>query len=113
MRAHYDFDNLQGRKNPYLRYMSLQHLPKRLPLDDAIRLELVEGVLIFRATSSLQERIQFLLDKQSESPLTEEEREELDAYEELDDYLSLVNRTVRNKWYAQQPQLSSAEQSTQ
>lgn len=49
MRAHYDFDNLQGRKNPYLRYMSLQHLPKQLPLDDAIRLELVEGVLIFRS----------------------------------------------------------------
>lgn len=106
MRSHYDFDNMEGRKNPYLSQMGLQHLPKRLPLDNAVRLELVEGVLIFRATSSLQERIQFLLDKQSEFPLTEDEHEELDAYEELDDYLSLVNRTVRNQWYAQQPQLS-------
>ncbi|MDJ0688579.1 MAG: hypothetical protein QNJ41_08710 [Xenococcaceae cyanobacterium MO_188.B32] len=36
------------------------------------------------------------MSKQKESTLNYEEEKELDNYEELDDYLSLVNRTVRN-----------------
>ncbi len=74
----------------------LSHLPDSLPLDGAVRIELMEGVPIFRASSLVQGRIEVLLTKQKESALTSEENKELDEYEELDDYLSLVNRTVRN-----------------
>ncbi len=76
--------------------MKLSHLPNSLPLDGAISIELVEGVPIFRASSLVQERIEALLTKQKEFALTSEEEKELDEYEELDDYLSLVNRTIRN-----------------
>ncbi|MBW4671399.1 MAG: hypothetical protein KME60_29255 [Cyanomargarita calcarea GSE-NOS-MK-12-04C] len=74
----------------------LEHLPNSLPLDGAIRIELVEGVPIFRASSIVIERIEILLIKQKQSSLTLEEENELDKYEELDDYLSLVNRMIRN-----------------
>ncbi|MFK0734996.1 MAG: hypothetical protein ACIWVG_28300 [Gloeotrichia echinulata HAB0833] len=76
--------------------MKLLHLPKSLPLDGAVRIELVEGVPIFRASSLVQGRIEALLIKQQESALTSEEEKELDEYEELDDYLSFVNRMIRN-----------------
>ena len=76
--------------------LKLSHLPSSLPLDGAVRIELVEGVPIFRASNLVQGRIEALLIKQKESELTSEEVTELDKYEELDDYLSLVNRIVRN-----------------
>jgi hypothetical protein len=72
--------------------IKLEHLPNCLPLDGAVRIELVEGVPIFRASVTVMERIATLLAKQKESSLTLEEENELDKYEELDDYLSLVNR---------------------
>lgn len=74
----------------------LRTLPTTLPLDNAVRLELEEGVPVFRATATVQERIEFLLRKQSNAKLTKREEQELDLYEEIDDYLSFVNRTVRN-----------------
>ena len=76
--------------------IKLSHLPNSLPLDGAVRIELMEGVPIFRASSLVQGRIEALSTKQKESALTLEENKELDEYEELDDYLSLVNRTIRN-----------------
>lgn len=76
--------------------LKLSHLPNSLPLDGAVRIELIEGVPIFRASNLVQGRIEALLIKQKESELTSEEVTELDKYEELDDYLSLVNRIVRN-----------------
>jgi hypothetical protein len=74
----------------------LQHLPINLPIEGAVRLELEEGVPIFRASSFVQARIDALLAKQQESQLGAEEEQELNCYEEIDDYLSFVNRTVRN-----------------
>lgn len=71
-------------------------MPNSLPLDGSVRIELVEGMLIFKASRLVQERIEALLTKQDESTLTDEQEKELDEYEELDDYLSLVNRTMRN-----------------
>lgn len=79
--------------------MLLPHLPalvKALPMDDAVRIEPCEGVPIFRATLRVQERIEDLLEKQTEGPLEEGEARELEAFEELDELLSLVNRLVRN-----------------
>jgi len=74
----------------------LNHLPTTLPIEGAVRIELEAGVPIFRASSSVQNRIETLLDKQKESPLSAEEEQELDSYEEIDDYLSFVNRTISN-----------------
>ena len=71
-------------------------LPLTLPSDGAINLELEEGVLIFRASHSAQERIEDLLDKQKKVALTPDEEIELDRYEEIDVYLSYVNRLIRN-----------------
>jgi hypothetical protein len=74
----------------------LHALPATLPLEGAVRIELEEGIPIFRASGSIQARIEELLLKEREIGLTVEEKEELDAYEEIDDYLSFVNRMLRN-----------------
>lgn len=80
----------------------LQSLPVSLPREGAIALELEQGVLIFRVTSSVQKRIESLLDKQREIALTADEEQELQQYEEVDDYLSFLNRLTRNLSLAQQ-----------
>jgi hypothetical protein len=74
----------------------LRSLPATLPLEGAVRIELEEGVPVFRASSSTRTRIEELLLRQQEARLTTEDEEELDRYEEIDDYLSFVNRLVRN-----------------
>ena len=74
----------------------LQNLPKTLPIEGAVRIELVEGIPIFRASSNVQNRIEELLNKQQTSQLNYDEEQELDLYEEIDDYLSFINCTVRN-----------------
>jgi hypothetical protein len=75
-------------------------LPQNLPLEGAIRMELVERIPIFRATNIVQTRIEALIAKQQDTTLSEEEEAELDCYEEVDDYLSFVNRMVRNASYS-------------
>lgn len=74
----------------------LQRLPATMPGDGAIDIRLEKGAPIFRASAAVQERIQWLLQKQLDSGLTPDEIEELDRYEEIDDYLSHLNRIVRN-----------------
>lgn len=81
----------------------LDSLPATLPVDGAIRIELEEGIPVFRASDSVQDRIETLLRKQREAGLTDEQRQELDQYEEIDDYLSFVNRVVRNLLQSQRP----------
>lgn len=77
-------------------------LPDTLPRDRAVELDLVEGVLIFRASQTVRDRIETLLEKQQAHGLTEAEELELNQYEELDDYLSLQNRLARNYFLTQQ-----------
>jgi hypothetical protein len=92
--------------------MTIPHLPKlnqwptNLPIDRAVTIELEEGIPIFRASSFVQDRIEVLLSKQQASALEREEEQELDCYEEIDDYLSFVNRTVRNLSMSEIPQAS-------
>jgi hypothetical protein len=74
----------------------LERLPKELPLEDSVKIELQEGIPIFKATESVQNRIEELLYKQREKGLSSEEDEELRCYEELDEYLSFANRVMRN-----------------
>jgi len=76
--------------------LKLPILAQALPLDNVVRIELSEGVPIFRALPHIQERIEELLEKQQITALTASEKRELAQYEELDDFLSLVNRLVRN-----------------
>lgn len=49
-----------------------------------------------RASARLQKRIQHPLDRAQDSVITPDENNELDHYQEMDDYLSLVNRLVRH-----------------
>lgn len=84
-----------------LSFPKLNSLPVNVPVDGAVRIELEEEILIFRASSWMQNRIEELLDKQKEISLTADEKKELDCYEEIDDYLSFVNRTIRNLFLVQ------------
>jgi uncharacterized protein YnzC (UPF0291/DUF896 family) len=73
----------------------LDSLPDNLH-DGTITMRLEEGVPIFTASRVVRERIQELLDKEKSKLLTKRELEELNAYEDIDDYLSYLNRVVRN-----------------
>ncbi|MEG4324593.1 hypothetical protein QUB37_13500 [Microcoleus sp. AT3-A2] len=79
----------------------LENLRDTLPIEGAVRIELVEGIPIFKASTAVKNRIQELLDKQQTLPLNPDEEQELNLYEEIDDYLSFVNRTVRNIFLGQ------------
>ncbi len=85
----------------------LQGLPVSLPRESAVEIEVEEGVLIFRASKIAQQRIEQLLDKQREEKLTDLEETELDRYEEIDDYLSFLNRLTRNLVENQPKELES------
>lgn len=71
-------------------------LPDSFPRQGAVEIEIEEGIPVLRASPAVQERIEELLDKQRESKLTADEEQELDRYEEVDDYLSFLNRLSRN-----------------
>lgn len=71
-------------------------LSSAFPSEKAIRLELQEGIPVLRASAFVQRRITRLLTKQNAAGLSAEEEAELTSYEELDDYLSLLNRLTRN-----------------
>jgi hypothetical protein len=82
----------------------LSHFPAGIALESSILfqrhfvigIELAEGMPILRASGTIQDRIDKLLSKQQNGSLSIAEEQELDCYEEIDDYLSLVNRTMRN-----------------
>ncbi len=76
--------------------VTLTSLPQNLPLENAVELVLEQGIIIFRASSAVQDHIEELLDRQRSGVLTRREKRELDAFEEIDDYLSHVNRLIRN-----------------
>jgi len=76
--------------------LRLRRLPATLPLEGSVRIEMQEGVPVFRASGAIQARIETLLFRQREGRLSVGEQDELDRYEEIDDYLSFVNRLVRN-----------------
>ena len=64
--------------------------------ESAIRVELDEGSLIFKASERMNERIGVLLSKEKKGSIDPEEKLELDQFEEIDDYLSFLNRLTRN-----------------
>jgi hypothetical protein len=78
----------------------LQVLADTLPIEHGARLDLCDGVPVFRAPHDIVARVEELLLEQQARPLSQEEKRELDRYEGLDDFLSLVNRLVRNTFLA-------------
>lgn len=74
----------------------LNSLPRTLPRENAVRLDLVDGVVVFKASSAVQQRVEELVEKEKTDKLSSSETAELDAYEEIDDYLSYVNRLIRD-----------------
>ncbi|MBI3653216.1 MAG: hypothetical protein HY231_19485 [Acidobacteria bacterium] len=81
--------------------LPFSNLPAALRREGAISLELEQGVLILRASKTVQNRIQALLRKQQTAKLTAVEDKELQQYEQIDDYLSLLNRLSRNSTQSQ------------
>jgi hypothetical protein len=80
---------------------TLSDLPVTLPREGAIEIELEQGVLVFRVSKSVQGRVEALLDGHRASSLTPAEEQELSQYEAIDDYLSYLNRLIRNLAEAQ------------
>ena len=79
-------------------------LPPGLRREGAINLEVEQGVIILRASKAVQDRIESLLNKQQTAKLTRAEKKELQQYEQIDDYLSLLNRLSRNLAQSQKAQ---------
>jgi hypothetical protein len=77
-------------------------LPKHFPTEGSVKIDLQDDIPVFRASMAVQSRIQDLLSKQEDIALNSEEELELDCYEEMDDYLSFISRTVRNLYLSQQ-----------
>jgi hypothetical protein len=82
---------------------NLQALITALPIEHGARLDVSDGVPVFRAPHEMQTRIEELLLAQQGGSLSDDERRELDRYESLDAFLSLVNRLVRNALVAPPP----------
>ena len=74
----------------------LHVLPSAVPVEGAVRIELEAGIPVFRVALSVQDRIENLIEKQQEAGLSPAENQELDRYEEIDDFISFVNRLTRN-----------------
>ncbi len=60
--------------------LNIKNLPENLLSDNAIKLEFEQGLLIFRASEKIQNRIAELLEKEKNSTITKEEVEEFNAY---------------------------------
>jgi hypothetical protein len=75
---------------------TLSGLLRGLRRDGAITIEMEGGAPILRASRAAQDSVEGLLVKQRSVELTPDEEMELRQYEELDDYLSYLNRLTRN-----------------
>lgn len=83
-------------KSSHQTFPTLRDLPATLPREAAVNIKIEQGALIFRVSKAVQKRIETLLHKERASDLTLAEERELQQYEELDDYLSYLNRLTRN-----------------
>ena len=78
--------------------LNLHRLPNSLPSEGSIRIELVKRILVFRISTKIQEQIETLIAQKTESALTTEEATELEQYQQLVDYLNLVNETIKKAY---------------
>lgn len=82
--------------DPACPFPMLNSLPATLPSEGTLDIELQEGVPILRASFRVRQRIEMLLERHREHGLSENEKKEFDRYEEMDDWLSFLNRVIRN-----------------
>ena len=75
--------------------LNLHRLPNSLSIEGSIGIDLVKGLLVFHISTKIQDRIETLIAQKTESALTSEEETELDQYQQLVDYLNLVNETIK------------------
>lgn len=66
-------------------------------LTEGIRTERVNGMILFKLTEELGERLQELLDKKKAGELAPEEIAELEAIGELDTIFSYINATISSR----------------
>ncbi len=83
----------------------IKNLANSLPLEGAFIMDLQDGIPVFRASNHIRDRVEFLLFKEKESELTDNETMEFNQYEEMDDFLSFLNRVIRNLYIHQQAKL--------
>jgi hypothetical protein len=79
----------------------IHQISTKLPREGIIKIDIEEGIPILRSVDTIQERIEFFLSQQITKKLTIEEEQELNFYEEIDDYLSFLNRLTRNLYLTQ------------
>ena len=60
-------------------------------LDQGIRIEVVDGLCLFRLAESLQERLEKLLETNETASLSSEEQGELKSLTELDRFFTYLN----------------------
>jgi hypothetical protein len=75
---------------------SLDELPPALRREGSISLEVEQGVVVLRASKAVQRRLESLVRRSQTGKLTQGEKTELEQFEQMDDYLSLLNRLSRN-----------------
>ena len=75
--------------------LNLYRLPNTLPREGSLRIELLKGLLVFRISTKIQDRIETLIAQKTDSALTSEEETELDQYQQLVNDLNLVNGTIK------------------
>jgi len=75
--------------------LNLHRLPNSLLSEGSISIELVKGLLVFPISTKIQDRIETLIAQKTESRLASKEATELEQYQELIDYLNLVNETIK------------------
>ena len=63
--------------------LNLHRLPNSLPSEGSIRIELVKGLLVFRISTKIHDRIETLIAQKTESALISEEETGLDQYQQL------------------------------
>jgi hypothetical protein len=66
------------------KYLEFPQLPALLPLEGVVRIELEDGVPVFRVSDVIQARIEDLVMKQGSGELSAPEEKELDRYEDAD-----------------------------
>jgi len=82
--------------NPKQPVNSIGDRPTALRREGAISIEVEEGIVVLRASKAVVDRVESLLRKSRGAKLTSAEKKELKQFEEIDDYLSLLNRLSRN-----------------
>lgn len=64
--------------------------------EGSISLEIEQGVVVLRASKAVQHRLESLVRRSQTGKLTQDEETELEQFEQMDDYLSVLNRLSRN-----------------